>query len=61
MNMYTMLKQENEVTRTERLYASFCRNLKHILGEEFDEDGIAWDLFRDGCSPSEAAAEIRAL
>ena len=60
MNMYTMLKQENAVTRTEILYADFCRNLKHILGREFDENGIAWDLFRDACSPSEAAGEMRA-
>lgn len=58
-NMYSILSKEGEITQEERDYSIFCLDLNDILlCRDFNRDGIAWDLFRDGCSPQEAADEM---
>ena len=58
-NMSTMLLSESKITPEERAFYFFCRDLNYILlCRDFDQDGIAWDLFKAGCTPQEAADEM---
>lgn len=57
-NMYSMLKEESSVSFQERAWTDWKRNLRLNLGRDFDENGIAFDLYKDGCNPSEAAQEM---
>lgn len=57
--MYTMLHTENSVSTQEVEWADWKRCLHLILGRDFDENGMAFDLYSDGCNPAEAAQEMK--
>ncbi|WP_421513887.1 hypothetical protein [Enterobacter ludwigii] len=57
--MYTMLQVENSVTEQEIQWEDWKRCLRLYLGRNFDENGIAFDLYSDGCNPAEAAQEMK--
>ncbi|HHR5464376.1 TPA: hypothetical protein ACS5PI_002023 [Salmonella enterica subsp. enterica] len=58
-NMYTMLQAENSVAEQEISWVDWKRSLRFNLGRDFDENGIAFDLYKDGCNPAEAAQEMQ--
>jgi len=58
-NMHTMLQGENSVSKSEIEWAQWNRRLRKSLGRDFDENGIAFDLYKDGCTPEEAALEMK--
>lgn len=58
MNMYEMLREENEISREERAYKSWLDKVQKIAGRVFDEDGLAYDLYADGCDAEDAAQEL---
>lgn len=58
-NMYTMLQAENSASTQEVEWEDWKRCLRKKLGRDFDENGIAFDLYSDGCNPAEAAQEMK--
>ena len=56
---HTMLQGENSVSKSEIEWAQWNRRLSQSLGRDFDENGIAFDLYKDGCTPEEAALEMK--
>jgi hypothetical protein len=58
MNMHTMLRNENAIHPYEVLYAQWLKKVSEITGRPVDENGLAHDLFMDGCPPEDAAAEL---
>ncbi|HAV1601559.1 TPA: hypothetical protein JG832_002449 [Enterobacter hormaechei subsp. xiangfangensis] len=58
-NMLDLLQTENFEHPTEKEYSEWLKELGMILGD-VNPDGIEFDLWKDGCTPDEAAAEIMA-
>ncbi|VXC76831.1 conserved hypothetical protein [Enterobacterales bacterium 8AC] len=59
-NMLSMLQEENAISVQEACWIDWKRSLRLNLGRDFDANGIAFDLYSDGCNPAEAAQEMRA-
>ena len=56
-NMYSMFRDENAETAEEKEFAAWLKKLATMIGK-VDENGVEWDLFREGLTPEEAAFEI---
>lgn len=64
-NMTTMARSECAELPEERDFMNWLSDVRAAFGTRVeldvsDREGIAWDLFRDGATPEDAAAEIRA-
>lgn len=60
MDMVTMARYECAVYPSEVRFAAWVKDLDALMGCPVDPNGLAYDLFADGASPEEAAAELRA-
>lgn len=60
-NMYTMLRAENSISSAEKHYSRWLNEVRKVVSFEVDENGLAFDLYADSCSPEEAAEEIMAV
>lgn len=58
-NMLSMLRDENAEAAEEKEFQTWLTQLAALIGE-VDENGVEWDLFREGLTPEEAACEIEA-
>lgn len=62
--MATMAAEECRSDAADIAYTGWTKQLGEILGhfivEGSDEDSDAFDYYADGCTPAEAAAELRA-
>ncbi|USU02964.1 hypothetical protein [Pseudomonas siliginis] len=62
-NMATMAADECRTDATEMTYSRWISRLGAILGhfiaEGSDEESDAFDYYADGCTPVEAAAELK--
>ncbi|MEG5932485.1 hypothetical protein UXN85_20680 [Enterobacter hormaechei] len=56
-NMHSMLRDENAEAADEKEFQEWLIQLSALIGE-VDENGVEWDLFREGLTPEEAACEI---
>ena len=56
--MIAFIKSENYTTKEERIFDKWMLKVEKQLGFKLEEDGLAWALFKDGCSVEEAVQEI---
>ncbi|MDU8351081.1 hypothetical protein RYA05_04125 [Pseudomonas syringae pv. actinidiae] len=61
-NMASMAREECAESPEDLAYSAWLAKVTQILGSgtPVDPDGLAFDLYSDGCNPEDAAAEIRA-
>ena len=63
-NMTTMAADECRSDAADIAYSGWAKQVSAILGhfivEGSDEDSDAFDYYADGCTPAEAAAELKA-
>lgn len=60
-NMYTMLQSENSISSEEKRYSKWLGLVSKKVGYAVSENGLAYDLYADGCTAHEAAEEILAV
>lgn len=60
MNMYEMLKSENEVTQGEKDYNKWKRSVESMIGSSNYDEDFMYALYSDGCTPEDAVCEYYA-
>lgn len=57
MNMVNFAREESATLLIEREYDKWLAKLRKIVGD-LEDDGLAYAIWADGCTPEEAAHEL---